>query len=218
MASYQCECAGAWLTDKVTFCRARGVRLMILQHCSWWLELRGSPKIVMLGPILLFQVGSSHLRFQLLSLQKIHQGHWRKGPSFVDKYNGWFHKCLCFRTQQQSSKHSGLHLVIHSLWFPGALSVLKDFGMWLPTCLWLDWYQNSWRSLYYLSLDSLPANLISLTSVEDSSQWQQTRVTNSLFQDKWNLYQNGHIWGCQSGKAVEKFKPCKKHFIPMEFN
>lgn len=156
---------------------------------------------------------------------KIHQGHWRKGPSFVDKYNGWFHKCLCFRTQQQSSKHSVLYLVIHSLSFPDALFWLERFwyvAAYMPlvglmsrqlAVSVLPFSQKLIKLLHrvlagpWKTKDSLPSNLISLTSVEDSSQRQHTRVIDSLFQDKWPLPKWPHLglseWkGCWEVQAL----------------
>lgn len=57
MASYLCECVDAQFTKKVTFCRVRGIRLMTLQYCSLWLQLKVSLKIVIAGQILLFSSG-----------------------------------------------------------------------------------------------------------------------------------------------------------------
>ena len=52
MPSYLCECVCAQFTNKVTFCRVRGIRLMTVTYCCLWLQLRLSLKTVMTGHIL----------------------------------------------------------------------------------------------------------------------------------------------------------------------
>lgn len=86
---------------------------MILQHCYWRLELGASPKIAIPEPILLFQVGSSRLWFQLLSLENS-SGALTEDPSFVHKHSCWLRKCSYFGAQQQSKVCSVTHPAIHS--------------------------------------------------------------------------------------------------------